>query len=144
MSPRRRLCFCLALVMGAGVCAVAAENTEAAETEITNGVPAEVQLSMLRDPFWPVGWTPPNYGRIKSKQADDDLTKWEMARKHLEITALSAKVGGGFVAIIKNVGVIEEGDPLSVTYEGLVYKWKVTSITGKGIVTERVGVFLKK
>jgi len=108
-----------------------------AEATGTNAV-----LTLTRDPFWPVGWEPPRLGRVTTNApVKDVLTKWDKARAILQVTGLSKSADGKYFAILKGIGVVEEGDTVSVNYMGLIYKWKITSVTSKGIVPERIGVY---
>lgn len=92
----------------------------------------------LRDPFWPVGWYPENWG-----QDEEELEKqqraaammeegaaWSEAVKQLNISGVSRK-GREFVAII-NTKVRKPGDYVTLDYEGLIYRWRVSRITGDG------------
>jgi hypothetical protein len=101
------------------------------------------QNPLPRDPFWPVGWTPPRLGSVTDRTSAPvkEVTHWEEARKLIQVTGMSRKREGKYLAILKGIGVAEEGDTVSINYMGLVYKWKIKSITSKGIVPERIGVY---
>ena len=123
----------------AGLGRARAEDASGPSTE-TAGTNAVVTLT--RDPFWPIGWEPPRLGRMTTNApVKDVLTKWDKARAILQVTGLSKSPDGKYLAILKGIGVVEEGDTVSVNYMGLNYKWKITSVTSKGIVPERIGVF---
>jgi hypothetical protein len=111
--------------------------------------PAEAphdDVSRLRDPFWPVGWSPPKLGRVQPDAPPRDtsgLVRWADALATLRVIGLSRKADGSFLAVLKGVGVVEKGDTFSVTLDDLVYRWKVATITKDGIIPEKIGVFPK-
>lgn len=126
----------------------AATNTTVATTNGTlpSGRTASVAvrpLKHVRDPFWPIGWSPP------PPEASDDPAelnrpngpiRWEEATRRLSVTGLTHLSGGRYIATIKNVGVVEAGDRISLEFEGLIYQWEVQTITDKGIVPRRLGI----
>ena len=65
--------------------------------------------------------------------------RWDEALKSVKITALSKAKDGRYIAIVKDIGVVEAGSQISVNYEDLTYRWRVKSISSKGIVPERLG-----
>ncbi len=104
---------------------------------------SDLPVGMLRDPFWPVGWQPPEFQAGSESDSTRDigeLMKWREASKQIVVTALS-NTKNGFVAILKNIGVVCQGDAISVDYNGLTYKWKVTNVTQEGVNIEKIGVF---
>jgi hypothetical protein len=95
----------------------------------------------LRDPFWPIGWRPPGFGNsAQPAQKLNGQVKWDEARRQLEITGLSKKPDGSYLAIIKGAGVVEKGDVVSVRCDSLVYRWRIVDITGEGIIPEQLTV----
>jgi len=95
----------------------------------------------LRDPFWPIGWVPPEFGDndAQAHRQVGGLRRWQDALRLIEIVGLSKKIDGTYIAMVKGIGVVEEGDVVSVDYEDFTYKWHVRKITSKGIVPERLG-----
>jgi hypothetical protein len=112
---------------------------------VTQTNAAQPDISGPRDPFWPVGWEPPKVGPTVDAaptQAPKPPTQWDEARKLLQVTGLSRRVTDGrYFAIVKGIGVVEEGDSVSVIQSGQMYKWKIRSISSRGIVPERTGVY---
>ncbi len=107
----------------------------------TTNVPgAEVNIMALRDPFWPSGWRPPNFGKKKSITEIKSPIKWNEAASLLRIAGLSKKANGEYIAIIKGYGLLEKGDTLTVNYQGLIYKWKIKNINEEGIERKRLSV----
>lgn len=102
-----------------------------------------VPFGMLRDPFWPIGWRPPDFGKVTNVAGEDrsGIIKWNEAEKLLSLSGITKSASGKDMAVIKGAGIVEEGDTIAVTYRGLVYKWKVRKITRDGVVPDRVGVY---
>ena len=101
----------------------------------------------LRDPFWEIGWQPEFIKEIKKDEPEEknvDLKKlisWKEAEKLIAVTALGKKPDDTYYAILKNhTGVVEKGVIISRNYRGLTYRWKILSITSKGILPEKLDV----
>lgn len=111
-----------------------------------------------RDPFWPVGYVPPKPAPVSSAEAagtpsgttpaESEPAKpaeWGQARARLSLRGISS--GGRdrqtgknrFVAVLGG-RLVEEGDMVTVSYEGQVYRWKVQSISAKDISLVKVDV----
>jgi hypothetical protein len=135
----------LRVLLGWALAAWAVWSTASAQTNVSAAAPQELPTRLLRDPFWPVGWAPPNFGQIGIEEGDRNaLAKWAEARKQLLVTGLSRGADGKFVAILKGIGVVQEGDTVSVNYGDLTYKWRLRSISSDGIDPERIGAFPRK
>lgn len=122
----------------------AQQDGEPAETppDATNQTPVKADIETLRDPFWPVGWSPPALGGTGTGDGDGSgLIQWSAATKLLKVIGLSKNITGSYVAIIRGVGVVEQGETISMDYRGLTYKWRLKNITADGIVPVRLGVF---
>ena len=137
------LCIVLTSVIGA----FAAGDVDTPPSRPATAKVTESPLDTLRDPFWPIGWTPP-----KITVTDEGPVvvqprapvRWNDARKRLQISGLSRMPDGRYLAILKGIGVVEEADVVAVTLVDFVYKWRITSITEKGFVPEQIGVYPKK
>lgn len=121
-------------------CAVAADGPSTNSPSPLAAAP-DNSFELRRDPFWPVGWVPPDFGLSE----DDSVLKiqptsrWKQALRLLKVTGIT-EGPDKFIAVLKGIGVVEEGDVLAVNYQGLTYKWVVRAINRKGIVPERLGV----
>ena len=116
----------------------AAPGAESAvATDIEPPMDTEVSHEALRDPFWPVGWKPAPIDATAPENPKGPI-RWNEAARKLEVTALSRGADGRYFAIVKDIGVVEKGDTLSVEHEGLLYRWRVKDITSRGIVPERM------
>ena len=112
-----------------------------------------------RDPFWPVGFVPVSSERTPARVvsvpgipvagATEPETirqpEWEQARQHLNLRGLSSagrdKITGKphYVAVMAG-RIAEEGDIVSVVYEGRVYRWKVVAIGANGVSLVKLDV----
>lgn len=108
----------------------------------TEGItPPGMPLSTLRDPFWPIGWTPPEQASATLvAKATVGQYRWKQALATFELTGLSKKVDGTYVAVLRGVGVVEPGDTIKTVYEGFEYGWQIQEITKKGIEPVRAWV----
>lgn len=128
----------------------AAVTADAPPTNAPAPIAAADPLDQLRDPFWPIGWTPPPVDAAAAAASDDSANRpkgpirWEEATKHLTVRGLTELPNGKFVASIAGVGVVEEGDRITLEFEGLNYHWRVQSISRAGIVPKRLGVSARK
>ena len=107
----------------------------------------------VRDPFWPVGYTPkvirksnePKAGGASPKGSVVEVPEpshtpqWDEARRKLDIRGISLigrdKSSGQpkFLAMVTG-RLVEKGDVVNVTHEDRVYRWKIVGI-GKGGVS---------
>jgi hypothetical protein len=106
---------------------------------------------MARDPFWPVGYVPrpvvrPGVGRSVQGPAAPALVQavaarppnWDEARRRLEIKGVSRigrdKTSGREMYFADvNGRIAEEGDIVSTTWDGRVYRWRLTQISAAGV-----------
>lgn len=139
MKMTRTILILLPLAVLLAGSAAPAQTGVVESAAVTNEVPP-VDIMTLRDPFWPVGWRPPNFGREDVEDTGTAALQWEAAGRRLAVTGLSKKADGGYLAILKGAGLVETGDTIAVKYQGLTYKWKVTKITNTGIIRERLSV----
>lgn len=91
-------------------------------------------VSVLRDPFWPVGYQPASMPGSVEKDVEKTLTAasgstdWKAAMKQVVINGVSSRSGNEYVAVINNE-VKTVGESISVFYDGVRYTWTVQSIT---------------
>lgn len=86
-------------------------------------------MSSLRDPFWPPDYTPaPVIDEdpvvAVTEQPVPEKAKWPT----LEVKGIT-KTPRGYVAIIEDVGVVEEGQTISLKKGSFVFSWKINKIT---------------
>jgi hypothetical protein len=103
-------------------------------------------VTVMRDPFWPVGYQPINRsGDVKNVTekvltASNGSTDWNAAMKQVVINGVSSRGGNEYVAVINNE-VKTVGETISITYGGTQYSWIVQSITPpKSVQLRRVSV----
>ena len=92
------------------------------------------EQELLRDPFWPVGFFPPNWQKRTEMQGvgDMDGSGWKTAAAKVRISGTS-RLGGRTAAII-NGELKSEGDPVEVLHEGRIYRWEIIGIDAAGQV----------
>jgi hypothetical protein len=139
-------------LLAAGLCAAQQENTPTPEDVDLDAAAAEeegVRQVGPRDPFWPVGWTPPpvvtNEPAAQEAPAAEPEEKeipieWEKAVVHLVGTGVSKTPDGRVFGLLKGIGIVEIGDEVALDYNGLRYVWRIVEIRRDGIVPERVRV----
>lgn len=102
----------------------------------------------LRDPFWPVGWTPaPKQNPLAPDTTAQNpapptfVPQWAKVLKGIEVKSIAKTfIEGEYIATVTGFGVVEKGDTLSIKHEGHLYKVVIRDITEKGIVPEKSGV----
>lgn len=131
------------MVLLAGLFAARADAADAPSTNAPSVSPPvpDSSYELRRDPFWPVGWVPPDFGLSEDESAlkIQPASRWKQALQLLKVTGIT-EGPDKFIAVIQGIGVVEKGDVLAVNYQGLTYKWIVRAIDRKGIVPERLGV----
>ena len=89
---------------------------------------------MLRDPFWPVDWTPPK--PKKKGEVSESKIKWPK----LQLKGMTKASDGSYIAIIEGVGIVEPGQTVRKNQNGLIYRWKIVSITENGVSIKKLDV----
>ena len=107
-----------------------------------------------RDPFWPVGYIPKI---VKINQASKvgkssmvvaftpeqaRALLWDEARKKVDIKGISLihdKISGSpkYLALVAGK-LVEEGNVISVKYDGRLYRWKVAGISEEGVSLQKL------
>jgi hypothetical protein len=108
--------------------------TRPEETNSDTNAPA------ARDPFWPVGYTPPP---PTAEQAPVEEEKPPPITVPIEWPALVLKGitkdrAGRYMAVIDGVGLVEAGSLVSMTRNGVNYRWKISDINDKGLRSIRL------
>jgi hypothetical protein len=88
---------------------------------------------LLRDPFWTIGFFPPNWQRkanAQSQSGSGDAGGWAAAAAGLKISGTS-RLGDRTVAII-NGEMKSVGEQIEVLHEGKTYHWEVIGIGANG------------
>jgi hypothetical protein len=114
----------------------------------------------VRDPFWPVGYTPKVVrksedpkaggtsllkGRVAELPERNHTPQWDEARRKLDIRGISLigrdKASGQpkFLAMVAG-RLVEEGDVVNATYEDRVYRWKIVGIGKGGVSFQKLDV----
>ncbi len=121
-------------------------NCIAAENAEEQGEPQ--LLIQGRDPFWPVGYTPPepeaevaDVPHTPSTPDDDappviekDETEWP----RLRVRGITTTLDGGYIAMIDGFGIAETGQIIQITERNIIFRWEVVEITKRGLDTRRI------
>jgi len=92
-----------------------------------------------RDPFWPVGYTPPPPPDAEPEDAQQEAIQAQLEWPVLRLTGLTRTGDRRHLAMIENVGIVEAGETIQVEREGIVYRWRVEAITARGINVRELG-----
>ncbi|HNX52797.1 MAG TPA: hypothetical protein PLD51_00770 [Pontiellaceae bacterium] len=95
----------------------------------------------LRDPFWPVGYFPPDWQQKTSFQSEPDLdgSGWKAASGKIRISGTS-QLDGRAAAII-NGELKRIGEQIDVLHEGKTYQWQIVGIDAEGrIQLKKLGI----
>jgi hypothetical protein len=108
------------------------------------------QASALRDPFWPVGYTPPRKDAPKPTTAVRPMPqtqpeptpverppKWDEALRTVSVKGIMSVGEGKYMAVV-NDQVVGENDTVAVAFEGRRYTWRITRITADGVKFQKV------
>jgi hypothetical protein len=93
----------------------------------------------LRDPFWPVGFTPSPKTVLNPSLAKSRIrsqTRWPK----LTLRGITRTGKGDYIAIIDGIGLVEPGDVVSKREDNLIYRWRINTINAKGISRTRLDV----
>jgi len=105
------------------------------QTAVTNTAPQNHQ-KILRDPFWPVGYFPEEWGMnpAEKKKADEENKRkaisgkdWDIAIKKITINGICKTEDGELYAVINNQ-VKSIGELVAVDTKDQRYYWKIIDI----------------
>ncbi|MEI7850864.1 MAG: hypothetical protein WCH86_03445 [Kiritimatiellales bacterium] len=100
------------------------------------------EQELLRDPFWAIGFFPPNWQKkanIQSQSGAGDAGGWTAASAGLKISGTS-RLGDRTVAII-NGEMKSVGEQVEVLHEGKMYQWEIIGIGANGqIQLKKTGI----
>lgn len=100
-----------------------------------------------RDPFWPVGYTPPPPEEEITHIPDtttvpDDtpvvIDKDEIEWPRLRVRGITSTLDGGYIAMIDGFGIAEPGQIIQITERRTLFRWEVVEITKRGMNTRRI------
>ena len=114
---------------------------------ISTGLGAETSVTsnatnrLPRDPFWPIGYVPRVVQEaIESQQ--QAVQHQAQAKALVQWPSLSlsgiTKIGDRNIGLIGGVGLVETGDVVRMSRDGVIYKWVITEITKQGLSYKRI------
>lgn len=95
--------------------------------------PGKGEQELLRDPFWPIGFFPPNWQRkadVSGPLDMGDTGGWTAASTKLRVSGTS-QLGDRTVAII-NGEMKSVGEQIEILHEGKMYQWEIIGIGANG------------
>jgi len=95
--------------------------------------PIKQEQKVLRDPFWPIGFFPPDWNRPAAdagRRPEADEAGWSAAAKKIRISGTSQMAGR--TAAIVNGDLKLPGDRIEVTHESRTYSWAISGIEADG------------
>lgn len=107
-------------------------------------------VAVVRDPFWPVGYTPPPPPKPgEEKKVVEPEEPPEMVKPldwpTLELKALAKSSDGRrYMAVISGVGLIESGETVTVVRDGVRYRWVIVEINERGMRQRRLDATVVK
>jgi len=131
----------------------AAEPTAAPAIEADDDAPEPstsntAAKTQPRDPFWPIGYTPEvpiDQQALDAAAAAAEAARraaeidWRGAQRKIQATAFSRK-GSRHYAFLRNHGLVEAGDIITVKHKVHIYKFRIGRINERGFSTQRVDV----
>lgn len=100
-------------------------------------VPAAVQkqsapqAARLRDPFWPLGYTPADWNKKEDSSNLADEEGWKAAMTKLKAAISGTSQLGGRPAAIINGQLKVSGDIVGMDYNGKEYQWQLVESNGQ-------------
>lgn len=94
----------------------------------------------LRDPFWPIGYQP----RPAQEEGPEEKVSIQKTAQwpELHLKGMTRRSDGSYMAIIQQVGLVDEGDIVELKHGPLVFRWKIDAITANGVSHKRLDVRL--
>ena len=126
-----RLAWAVAMLAGA-VCLAADPAGQAEQME--SGSEAD---TVLRDPLWPIGFAPRRPAEEEAAGlVDSDAVEWP----RLPVRGRSRAGDGSHRVLVDRVGIVREGEVVSLPHDGLWFHWRITKIDDQGVTSTRLGV----
>ncbi len=116
----------------------ASAPTETAATPEAPAAPADPLAGWVssRNPFLPIGYEAP------LAVSDETLRRLQLQARatwpKFSYTPPTRLPSGDMVTIVKGYGIAEKGTIVRVERDGLLYRWKITDVTPKGIQATRL------
>ncbi len=130
--------FCLVLLFWTSVSA-----EEVVEEVVEEVLPVEGEAP-LRDPFWPVGYTPSEQRPDTGSDEDDEVLARAVAWPALIVRGRTRASDGTYRVLIDGVGVARLGDVVSRQQDGMWFHRRLTHLDGDGMRLVRLGVTREK
>ena len=90
----------------------------------------------IRDPFLPPDYEQPEEVPDPVEEQREALAA-RIAWPQLRVRGITHTGRERFIAIIEQIGIVEEGETVSLREGHLIYTWRIDTITAEGITTTR-------
>lgn len=97
------------------------------------------QIQGIRDPFWPVNWTPSTFSSEDAEERTRPV-RWDDAQSRIVVKGITLAANGRRFAVVDEIGIVTAGDVIEMPYERMLYRWRVKAINADGLVMDRISV----
>jgi len=119
-----------------------AQAPEASAPQADGAAAGPTNEPSVRDPFWPVGYTPPPPPSPESEGKVAEAPKAEITAPvewpPLVLKGITKNRAGRYMAMLDGIGLAETGNVVSMTRNGINYRWKIADINDRGITSVRL------
>ncbi len=91
--------------------------------------------ALLRDPFWPVGYTPP-----EPQQAEAVKVERAIPWIELPVRGRSRAPDGTHRALVAGAGIVEPGAIVSLQRGAYWFHWRIVDIDAQKVTSEPLGI----
>ena len=93
----------------------------------------------IRDPLLPPGYEQPEE-EVDPQQEYRETVAAQITWPQLRLRGITHVGRENFIAILEEVGIVEQGEIVTLQRGNLVYAWRISAITAEGITTTRLHV----
>lgn len=143
--PATRMGAVVCVVLAFSAVAGRAQNTDAtATTTPTNAVAAAPTSGATerRDPFWPVGYPPPEPVPEDVAEKQETIRQSVVDWPELRLAGLTRQADGTYIALIRGLGWISEGELIRCRRKDVEYHWRAEEIGKAGARCTRLRAIL--
>lgn len=123
--------------------AARAEPAVLSAGEAERGAAPEASSPRLRDPFWPVGYVPPEMNPPGAAEEAADARP-DLVWPSLSVRGRSRAPDGTARVLVDGFGIAGENDVVSIRSRGTWFHWRILSIDEKGVQSRRLGASEKR
>ena len=94
----------------------------------------------MRDPLLPVDYEAPKEEEVDAEAEQRLALQEQITWPQLQLRGITHAGRQKYFAIIDRIGIVEEGDTITLREGNLIYAWRIDSISEEGITTTRLHV----